>query len=476
MKSLTKTQLQNALAVIFTGIMVVCFISCGQQQQPSGEEQQTTAEKAKGKDGRIVVTANNGVPDDDKERLKEQELMLKIFHEKHPDIKLEISTWTFTPESFIAKMAAGTATDVIGVYATEGAKVIEKHLAADITDMVRNWKLYPYLNKELLEPFKHEGRIYGVPYGGLGGAYVMTLFYNKAMFKEAGIVDENGDPAPPQTWEEFVDISKQLTNRDKGITGFGILGDAEASGWHFLNWVWQSGGSFEEKIDGKWQATFDSPEAIRALQFIRDLRWKHAVLQKDVTANNDDLFELFVSERIAMALFTPEYLFYIVEKLGFPIEKIGITLLPAGPGGRVNQMGGSFLIINPTISEREQRAAFETITFNFDLEYIEEVCKLRREQDRLVGIPALPVFSPEYQSKIDAIIDEYRNVPSYFNVMAEAVKYVRAEPPFYAQSLYSQYLSPAVQKVLTDKSADPEKILEEGARKFQRRFLDKLEL
>jgi len=446
--------------------LLIMVVSCSSEKTektktPSGEKT-------------YVITINNGAPEDDKPRLAEQELFIRLCEQKYPNIKVKYSTWQFSPETFIAKMSAGTATDIIGVYATEGAIVIEKGLAADITEFVKNWELYPYINKEILEPFTHKGKIYGVPFGGLGGAYVMTLFYNKDLFTKAGIVDENGEPKPPQTWEEFVEVAQKLTDRKKGVAGFGILGDSQASGWHFLNWVWQAGGEFEKKVNGKWKAVFDSPEAIRALQFIKDLRWKYDVLQKDVTANNDDLFELYVSERIAMAIFTPEYLFYIVEKYKFPVEKIGISLLPAGPGGRANQMGGSFFIINPTIPRDKQEAAFKVITFFFDLNYIEEACKLRRKWNRLVGIPCLPVFTPEYQNKIDAIIDKYRNVPSLSELMKEAVKYMRPEPPFYCQVLYSEYLSPAIQKVLTDKKADPAELLKKAASDFQRRFLDQL--
>ncbi len=466
MKSLNRNQLKIGALLLFS-CAIFFFSGCGSQQDESLPE--SLSEKTQ-----YVLSLNNGATEDDKPRLAEQEMFKRLFRSHYPNLDVEFDTWQFTPETFIAKITAGTATDIMGVYATEGAIVIEKKLAAEITDLVKNWELYPYINKELLEPFTNEGKIYGVPVGGLGGAYVMTLFYNIDMFKEAGIVDENGEPTPPQTWEEFAQIAQQLTDQEKGVAGFGILGDSQASGWHFLNWVWQAGGSFEEKIDGKWQATFDSPEAIRALQFIKDLRWKYDVLQKDVTANNDDLFELFVSERIAMAIFTPEYLFYLVEKLQFPLEKIGICLLPAGPGGRANQMGGSFFIINPSIPKDKQEAAFKLITFHFNLDYIEAACKLRVEWDRLVGVPSLPVFVPEYQKKFDAVIDKYRNVPPLTALMAEAVKYMRPEPPFYCQVLYSEYLSPAIQKVLTDKDADPEKILTRAAKDFQERFLENM--
>ena len=115
-------------------------------------------------------------------------------------------------------------------------------------------------------------------------------------------------------------------------------------------------------------------------------------------------------------------------------------------------------------------------TIHFDLELIEQRCQLMRKQGRLVGIPYLPVFKPEYQSKIDAVIDKYRNVPKYEKALSEAVKYVRPEPPYYSQELYRQFLGPAVQAVLTSQKADPEKLLHDYNRQFQRRFLDRLNL
>jgi len=60
-------------------------------------------------------------------------------------------------------------------------------------------------------------------------------------------------------------------------------------------------------------------------------------------------------------------------------------------------------------------------------------------------------------------------------MMREAAKYIHPEPPYYCQQLYSEYLGPAVQKVLTDKNADPEKLLKDAAREFQHNFLDKIE-
>ena len=416
----------------------------------------------------IVITMNNGAREHEENRLEEQRRYNELFMRKYPGTSLYFDTWQFSPETFMLRMSGGNCTDVIGVYATEATVVIEKGLAADITDMVRSWDKFKFVNETILKAITHNGRIYGLPVGGAGGCYVMTLFYNKDIFKEAGITK------PPDTWDELVEIGKKLTDRKKGRAGFGILGEKGGAGWHFLNWVWQSGGDFELKKDGKWTAIFDSPEATRALQFVKDLHWKHDILQDDILSNNDDLFEYFASDRIAMAFFVPEYLEHLIDKYKMPVEKIGIALLPAGPAGRANQMGGAFSIINPTISKERQEWAFKAITFDYELEAIELKCKIQKEQGRIVGHGVLPVFHGEYQDKVDAIIDKYRTVPSQKEMMREAAKYVHPEPPYYCQQLYSEYLGPAVQKVLTDKNADPEKLLKDADAEFQRRFLETL--
>jgi len=457
-----KAFLKLYLIIILSSLLIMLF-SCGKKESSQINQKQNL----------IVISVNNGPKEGEDEKIVEQKLQNKIFQKYYSNGLIEASSWQFSPETFLSRMAIGTSTDVVGVFASDVLSIMEKGYALDITDMIKEWELFQQLRPEIIEPITRNGRIYGLPVGGIGGGYVMTLFYNKKLFKEAGIVDEKGEAKPPQTWEEFVETAKKLTNREKNVAGFGILG-GDGAGWHFLNWVWQGGGEFEKNINGKWTAIFDSPEAVKALEFIKDLKWKHNVLQANVLTGNDDLFQLFVAEQIAMAIFTPEYLVYLVEKFKYPIENIGITLLPAGPAGRANQMGGAYNIINPTSSKEKQKMAFNFLIFTYNLEWIEEQCKLLKQQGRVFGFATLPIFKEEYQSKINAIIDKYRTVPGDTALMAEAVKYVRPEPPYYCQQLYQEALTPLIQAVLTDKNADCEKLLKDGAKKFQTGFLDKI--
>ena len=51
------------------------------------------------------------------------------------------------------------------------------------------------------------------------GTTTRALLYNKDMFKEAGIVDENGEAKPPATYDELREDAKKLTNASEGKYG-----------------------------------------------------------------------------------------------------------------------------------------------------------------------------------------------------------------------------------------------------------------
>ncbi len=245
--------------------------NCGKKEQSSS--QQTATEPSK-----LILTVNEGPKEGDEYSEKEWNLLIKLFEQKYPNVKLEPQSWEYSPEVFISRSITGGLTDLVKTWATEGEVVTTRNLALDITDMFNNWEGSKDIEEIVLKPFKRNDGLYAFPIS----AYSMSLFYNRSLFKEAGIVDENGEANPPDTWDEFVEAAKKITNREKGIVGFAMNGETPRVGWHFLNWGWQAGGEFEVYQDGKWKAAFDSPEMATALQFIKDLKWKHDVLQSDL--------------------------------------------------------------------------------------------------------------------------------------------------------------------------------------------------
>jgi len=102
----------------------------------------------------------------------------------------------------------------------------------------------------------------------------LGVYYNRALFRQAGIVDASGEPKPPTNREEFLDTLKHLT-RDTD-------GDGRTDQWGFV-FTWQrtnvftfmnqwGGRFFNEKYD---ECLLNTPENVEALQFCVDLIQKH---------------------------------------------------------------------------------------------------------------------------------------------------------------------------------------------------------
>src|SRR5699024_10266847 len=61
-----------------------------------------------------------------------------------------------------------------------------------------------------LASFTYKDKLYGLPFDSYAG----LLYYNKKMFKDAGISQ------PPETWEELKKDAAKLTDKSKGVYGY----------------------------------------------------------------------------------------------------------------------------------------------------------------------------------------------------------------------------------------------------------------
>lgn len=80
-----------------------------------------------------------------------------------------------------------------------------------IEDMPGGKEFLAEYDPQQLVNFQVDGKTYAAPHT----LSVVGLIYNKDMFKAAGLVDENGEPTPPKTYEEMREYAKKLTNKEK---------------------------------------------------------------------------------------------------------------------------------------------------------------------------------------------------------------------------------------------------------------------
>lgn len=451
---------------VLAGILVLAVVSFALvgKKDNRGKEAAGAADK-------ILVVISGGPKETDTVQVQRMKEKIERFYKEFPNIEIRWTDRGYSPDAFVTSMMGGTAEDVINIYATEGY-MAERGYALDLTDMINEWEYSDQLNREMLKPFQRGDHYYGITRNG----YIIGMIYNKKLFREAGLVDANGEPKPPNTWDELVVAAKKITNRQKGIAGFGILGKGAEAGWGLLNFVWQAGGDFQRQENGKWKAVFDEPEAIRGLEFVRALRWEHDVLQTNLLATREDLLPRFAAGQIGMLYAAQDQIPYLVNQYGMKLEDIGMALLPAGPAGRANQMGANCSIINPNSPPEVQKAAFTWIMWSLLDEIAPERIKEKGEDLRKQGqvgmLSVLPIFIGEIDRRAREAAKEYSDVfVSFDDIWVEAAKYMRPEPPMFCQQLYSEYLGPAVEAVLTRKNADPAQLMKKAAREFETRFL-----
>ncbi|SKA75359.1 raffinose/stachyose/melibiose transport system substrate-binding protein [Caloramator quimbayensis] len=101
---------------------------------------------------------------------------------------------------------------------------LEKNAVVDLTpylDADPEWKAM--FSKEVLEFNSRNGKIYSLP----NERQVIGYFYNKELFKKAGINE------PPKTWDEFFAVCDKL--KAAGITPLSM--DTQDSGWLTSLWM-----------------------------------------------------------------------------------------------------------------------------------------------------------------------------------------------------------------------------------------------
>ena len=395
--------------------------------------------------------------------------------ELHPNVTCESAYYKYATDTFMSMVEAGTVPTVFESWFTEPQKLIREGAVADITDQLeaRGWldKISPAI-RDLLSD--ENGRIYGIPRDG----YALGLMCNVALFKEAGLVDADGYPIYPTTWEELAETAKTIKEKT-GAAGLCLLAKDNAGGWHFSNIAWCFGATLTvDNGDGTYTANLNSPEAIAAMEYVKSLKWDYDVLTADPT--NEDWgtgFTQLGTGAAAMYIAANDAVNQPTQVNGLPLEDLGMCAIPAGPGGQYSLSGGTPYMFSADATDAEINAA---------LDYIEIMGKgpvatdaavegMRADAQNKVdnGVPVIPRFpcwvDNEVTAAEDAIVEEFGNVDvklyqSYFDATAAAG--LRTEEPGLTQDMYAE-LTKVLQAVITDQNADVKELMETANSNYQ---------
>ena len=154
--------------------------------------------------------------------------------------------WTASIEGFNSYSASGVYEPLEELVAAEGFD-----LAAYFSSTV--------------EALTFDGKLYGLPWGVHPGWY--GLYYNKAMFDQAGV----DYPTEDWTYEDLLEAAKKIAKPDEGIYGYAT----PLNYWGFEAATRAFGGD-PISADGT-TVTLGEPDARAALQFLVDAIFTHRI-------------------------------------------------------------------------------------------------------------------------------------------------------------------------------------------------------
>jgi multiple sugar transport system substrate-binding protein len=233
-------------------------------------------------------------------------------------------------------IAGGAPPDIVGLWNYNVPAFAETSAIVPLDDLAPKFgvRLENYaIGMQPVMTFK--GRLWATV--NTGGT--LALYYNKSMFREAGLDPE----APPRTIEELDQANRRITRAEAGrITRMGFH-HREPGWWPFI-WGYQFGGSlYDEATDRSLAA---SPENIRGFEWVqsypREFGLERVNEFRAGFGNYDSALNPFLSGHLAMVIQGP-WLANVIQVYGKDLD-YGVTpfpvpeyiLDPAAPRGLVD--------------------------------------------------------------------------------------------------------------------------------------------
>jgi len=404
---------------------------------------------------------------------------------QYPNVTLVPDYYSYSLSNYVPMAKGHTAPSIFQPPFTDPQLLISQGLVGDVTDALEKFGVLDQFSPSYVEMLADEnGRIYGLPRDG----YVLGMHINIDLFREAGLMTEDGLPMYPKTLQEMAEYG-QIIKEKTGKAGLVFPASETYGGWLFTNIAWNFGCVGENALeyqdeDGRWVCNFTSPQCIAAMEFMRDLRWKYDILNADATTTDwAGAHSLLGTGEAAMNFAADDSVDQPTANKGLPVDSFALIPFPAGPEGRYALAGGTCYMFSPDITPDQAVALMAYLKVLGKLPFLDDQiiegmrADYAAKRDR--GAPVLPAISAwmdeSYNAAKQAIIDEYCNVDmrlyaDFFDSISEGTIALKSEEPIFAQQLYRE-LTAVVQRMITREGADVVKALKKAEESFQE-YLD----
>lgn len=279
---------KKVMALVLASTMVFSMAACGGSKDDGGSSDAGDSKKEeKSEDG---DTLSISIWDTYQEP-GINEILADFTEETGIKTKLTVVKWDEYWTMLEAGAQGGSLPDVFWMHSNESQRYMSNDMLLDLTDKIADSDLIDPANypEDIWGLYTYDEKYYAVP----KDVDTIALWYNKAMFDEAGL----DYPTADWTWEDLGEAAKKLTKEDGSQYGLAVRNDNNQAGYY--NMVYDNGGYIIN--DDKTKSGWDDPKTIEAMEVLEG--WiKDGVMPSIETMSENGEDVLFQSGKVAMVL------------------------------------------------------------------------------------------------------------------------------------------------------------------------------
>ncbi|MEZ3485264.1 MAG: sugar ABC transporter substrate-binding protein [Lachnospiraceae bacterium] len=407
-----KRKLAAMLMLAMTGTMMLS--ACGSKE-----------EDGKTSDGKVKIRFASW---DEAEDVDAQQATVDKFNAEHDDIEVTLEAYG---GEFDTKISAGMGSndmpDVMYMWNypayAGGLEPLDSYIEGEGADYKENFydTLWNYNS--------YDGSTYGIPIGFTTHA----LFYNKDIFKEAGIAEPTND----WTWDDVKTAAKTITEKCDGKKGFSF--QMKPDPYDYEMYLWSNGTAYVNE-DGELDGSLNSDEAKEVFSMFQEMEKDEIAVATEKSGTDE-----FRSGSTAMYVYGS----WSINTLKEDGVNFGVVNIPSfGKQSSVSILSSSGISMSKDSKNKE--AAWEFIKFWTS----EEMNKER------IGME-LPVLYSVVES--EGIMEQPEYAP-FYTMLEQSSDYTPASFIYESWSELSENLSLSFERVFNPSAMeDPAEVLDEAA-------------
>lgn len=366
--------------------------------------------------------------------------LIKQFEAANPGIKVVHQTFPYDAyqQKVASAVAAGQGPDVVNLYYGWIPTWVKAGYLQPLPDDLAKSLDADFIG--MVQAAKVSGKYYGIP----TAVRALALFYNKDLFKAAGIA------TPPRTWEEFYAAGQKLTLKQGGRytqIGYGISPDGQDHNVVREILLRQAGG--RPYSDDTKKVLYASPEGLKAFRTYTDWVKKYDLGMPNFFPGNNGYRDGFIAGKIGMIIDGSFAIGTIRDGAKF---NWGVAEIPIErPGARKANFGSFWLHgLSPLATGAKRDAAIKFLQFITSAE-TEKVWL-----ERVGELPARKAILKDPKLSTDPV----------YGPFVIGLSYAKATP-FVDEAAQRKVMVDAINRVLLE-NADPDASLKQAAAEDQK--------